>query len=306
MINVVTGYQFLANQSKIILPIPIVDYERVIRVINISAGVQIYNKESFAQSWHNEIEISNQNEIIFDYDNSGMLNTDKLYIEYDFFFDLIELLNEKADLLNPLFEGTLFLPTGTNINAPLRFIEGFLRTILQSGAMEYANKSLYFTIENERKKMQMCEHILLNDVTIGNVLTETNIYQFVLNANTLKQGKMILPKLFGRFSKNVSSQIIIRIKINNIQVSTVTSNTGAINSIPFELWIIGTIRQEGISGNLQAFLKMTIDNVTNDADATNAIPINTTIQNTITITAQWTAQNTANIFTLSQGYTEFI
>lgn len=255
MKNLITSYSFNANAKEITISIVdfIAEVERVCKIVNLTNNFVIYDvNNNFGGVFPLNDVTCNTNKIVFQSDNSGMQNTDKILIEYDFFFDL-----EKA-------------------------------------MKDYLDKNGYSKKNNQ----------IINDVVVGNTLTETTIYSFIVKANEFKVNENILPNLFGRFSKNNTSQIQIRIKLNNVTVSTITTNTNNETNIPFDINVISTLRIEGILGELQSFLRMVIDNVTNDADATNLIPFNTTIDNTIRITAQWTGLNEANTFTLSQAYTE--
>ena len=165
MKNLITNYSFNVVSKEITITTPnfVAEIERVVRIVNLTTNTPIYDVAYNMSAYQYAQQLTCvDNKIVCSYLPSGMQSTDKLLIEYDFFFDL-----EKA-------------------------------------MEEYLDKNGY-----SRKTNQ-----IISDVSIGNTLTETTIYQFQIKANEFKQKENILLNLFGRFSKPTTTQIIIRIKIN--------------------------------------------------------------------------------------------
>ena len=61
----------------------------------------------------------------------------------------------------------------------------------------------------------------------------------------------------------------------------------------------------GAAADVWSFAKIEQDNVLKSAASSSATSINTTTDNTITITVQWSSANAGNIISVEQGYTRF-
>lgn len=146
---------------------------------------------------------------------------------------------------------------------------------------------------------------LTGDVAVGNNNSEFIVHSVVIPAYLLKVGRVFHLYLYGRYSvANGSDTMTVKIKLDTTTLRTKVSTTGAVTDKPFSLHWVFTVRAEGETGTFIDHLELTENNVHLDIAATTATVVDTTAENTINVTIQWSAADAGNTWTLTQGWWE--
>jgi len=153
----------------------------------------------------------------------------------------------------------------------------------------------------------LAQDVVIAPVTVWNSTTETTIYTSTMAANYLTSGKMINIKLYGRFSTNGYSNIYtIRVKLGGITLLTVKSTSQIATNRPFDIDLRSTVRTIGTNGSIISYGKTQQDNLTPNIEISPLTTINTTLQNTITVTVEWGTAHASNKLILEGGATECV
>lgn len=205
-----------------------------------------------------------------------------------------------------VFNTHLLPGTAVAGRAPLYFSSGPLLPTPEAGAMEYLNHTVYFTTFLVRRSFNLNQDIVTADTTVTNTAVETTIYTIEMAANYLTVGKIIRPKLRGIYSLKNGHSFTLRLKYAGNTVIAITSNTSAVTNAVWMADLMTTIRTIGAGGTAISFAKAAYNNVDVSAGVTLPTAINTTIDNTMTVTVQWSNADPVDSFTLQQGYTEAV
>jgi hypothetical protein len=142
-------------------------------------------------------------------------------------------------------------------------------------------------------------------VTVSGTTAETIIYTGTMAANYLTAGKMINTKLFGRFSTNNNSIFYtIRIRLAGVTILTVLGLPQNVNSRPFDIDLRSIVRSIGTNGKILSYGKTQQDNLGPNIEIGDLTTIDTTINNSFTITVQWSSPSGS--LTLEGGATECV
>ena len=199
--------------------------------------------------------------------------------------------------------------TATALTAPLYLTAGPLLTNVEPGAMEYKGHTLYFTTYLIRRSVVLAQEILIDDVVVGNTNVETTIYSIPMAATYLTVGKHIEIDLQGKFTSVASGNglMTLRVKYAGATVATVVTQAGANTNSPFNIVVSTTCRAigSGTAGKLISWVEFAEGSTTvaNSRIAGALTNIDTTLDNTLTITAQWATTDTGNTMTVQQGRT---
>jgi len=178
-----------------------------------------------------------------------------------------------------------------------------------AGALEYVGSRLYITNVAHQRVIDRSDCVVLETVTVdGDVegTTETTIWTCAMEANSLVAGNVLRFTGIGIASNDNSGDILtVRIYVGANETPVVTLTNAARTFTDDDLHINGyaTQRTIGTSGSRAVHIDMSIgvDTSTLSAVAT----INTEIDMTITITAQWDTADADNILTFQQGWMTF-
>lgn len=153
-------------------------------------------------------------------------------------------------------------------------------------------------------------NVLITPVTVTTTITETTLFSFKFNKDEFHP-KMALRFTFsGVYSNtNGADTFSLKIKMTNTSAttySTITSTAGAVTNADFSgLWG-GTIYTVGSSGTIQPNLVGRINNVNKVAAAASTSTLDTTKDETFSLTCTWTANTAGNTLTIRQAWLEII
>lgn len=198
--------------------------------------------------------------------------------------------------------------TATAGTAPLKFTSWILNTTSESGAIEFSNSSspaFFMTHSSKRYKIVGSADTVTSSTTVANTTTETTVYSSTIAANEFGVGDVFLARILGLYSSATAAGVdtaIIRIKIGGTTVVSITTTVKLVTDTPLDIEFIGTIRTVWASGSIFAFIKGELDSIAQSVANTAATIINTTTNNTITITVEWGAAKAWNSLTIQQWY----
>lgn len=191
--------------------------------------------------------------------------------------------------------------------APLKLTDGPLMTAVEPGAIEYKGRTFYASTSLVRRSIMLAQDIVVTPVTVANTTTETTIYTVTMAANDLTAGKLINIKLYGRFSTaNASGVYTFRVNRAGSTILTIASTAYFKTNRPFDVDIRSTIRSIGASGTVITYAKTQQDNLVPNIEIGNLNTIDTTVENTYTVTVQWSSGDLNNTLTLEGGATECV
>lgn len=151
--------------------------------------------------------------------------------------------------------------------------------------------------------------IIISPVSVSNTTVESPLLSNVSIPPTIAQiaGATLDGFLTGLISnKNLTAgTLTIRLKLGNVVIATfvVTFVDGQPHTnVPYEMHSITVVRVPGVSGQSTCFLLFTCPALGNASDAPAAnFAIDTTISNTISITAQFSVADIRNKITAETG-----
>lgn len=149
--------------------------------------------------------------------------------------------------------------------------------------------------------------VLLADVTVAETTTETEVFSATTTAGQLTRGRVVKTRLMGRYSTaNATDFFTARLKIGGTTIISIAATAKNVTDAPFDLEFLFTVRSAGATGTVQAFAEAEIDNEGKAADATATTTLDTTVDEAITCTIEWSAATAGNTLTLDQAWTEFV
>ena len=207
--------------------------------------------------------------------------------------------------------GLQTLPAGSAaaLSAPLYFTAGPLMTTVEPGAMEYKGHTLYFTTYLVRRSVVLAQEVLVADVAVVSTAAETTIYTIPMAATYLTAGKHIECALHGVFTSiaGPNGVLTIRLKYAGSTILTFVTQQGVNTASPFALDTSTTCRAigSGTTGKLLSWAEFSegFTTIANSRLAGALTNIDTTVANTLTITAQWATSDGNNNLVVQQGHT---
>jgi hypothetical protein len=199
----------------------------------------------------------------------------------------------------------LHIKAGTTAagSAPLKFTSGSLTAAAEVGALEYANGRLYFTGIGDRMILNQSENIEVSTTTVTNTTVDTTIDSHVIKANEFTVGRQVEARHLGRYSKATGSDsFIVTLRMNGTAITSFTVPSGSATNQPLDSQCFFTCRSVGTSGTLQLYVKCQLDGIDNYYISPSPATINTTVDNTFSITIQWASASASNIVYIDQGW----
>lgn len=173
--------------------------------------------------------------------------------------------------------------------------------------MEFKGHTLYFTTFQVRRSVVLAQEVPIADVMVNNTATETVVYSVPMAANYLTAGKHIDVELMGIFSSIAGGTGVLTFKINyaGATIATLATAAAANTNSPFKLSINTTCRAigSGTTGKLISFIDFAEAATASVMVAGALTDVDTTVLNTLEITAQWASANVGNLLSLQQGHT---
>ena len=170
------------------------------------------------------------------------------------------------------------------------------------GVIEYSNGHLYFT-HGDRIAFVGSNGIKITTSTVANTVSETEIYNHILPADFLHSDMRVIFSSTGAFSTDSASETLtVKIKINGVVIHTLIITPSNGTDIAWRGVHEGTIRTDGESGSFIDFSEFSESGVSPIFTAESvAHQIDTTIDNTYSVTVQWGASKVGNSFSCTQG-----
>jgi len=173
-----------------------------------------------------------------------------------------------------------------------------------AGALEYYGNRLYITNVAHQRSIDRTDCVVLETVTVENDTTETLIWTCTMAANSLVAGNVLQFTGIGVASNDASGDILtIRVKVGGVTKATLTNSARTFTDDDLHISGYATQRTVGTTGSRAMHLDMSIGDDT--ATVSAVIEINTEIDMSITITAQWDTADTDNVLTFQQGWMAF-
>ena len=195
----------------------------------------------------------------------------------------------------------LLLKPGTTILAPLVFTSGSLLTVPQAGAMEFDGTGIYLTPTNHRRFISLASDSIITTQTATTVAS-TTLWTGVTNANELKAQRVYTLLGCGLINnQNASSTVTITINFGATAICALTTPGSKLTNQPWQFNSYITIRSIGdiSTGVVSSHGVMTVS-TTIVHSTTEAVPVDTTIANDITVKAAWSGANSDNWVKLTQ------
>lgn len=193
-----------------------------------------------------------------------------------------------------------------NISGKIFMTEQPLLVNITPGALEYFNHSLYFSNFVVRRTVAQSQDFIVTDINVFNNATETIIYSSHMGANYPVTPKTIKINLYGKYStQSAVPTFTFRVKHNetNSTIATYSSTGKQVTNTPWHSSFVMTFRSVGQNASGVWFSQIDQDQISDDSIGIFS-GINTTVQNNIIVTLQWSAANPGNNWSLTQGYTE--
>ena len=137
----------------------------------------------------------------------------------------------------------------------------------------------------------------------GDPGTEATLRNYTIPLNTLSRndsqneaaGNVLRITASGRYTTDAGTETFaLALKVGSTTYHTLTSTAATVTNAPWHLvWTI-IIASVGASGTAESFVSAKINNVNKDAASTTTQTIDTTANQTISITATWTSGSAAD------------
>jgi len=224
-------------------------------------------------------------------------------------FDALSPLTTKGDLLTHDTTNNIRVAVGTNGQV-------LIADSTQVGGVKWGTAS-----QISGQTIRFLSSNTGNSQTVANTAVETdftsNSTNYSLPANTVNTNSLVRFLVYGRFSTKSGAvgTLTIRLKIGALVVnSTGTDITPGSSQTDVGFQFTGQIqfRSIGIGGTLYSHLLCVFNGAGSSAattfvDSSNGTnSVNTTIANTIQMSAQWSTANTANSITIEQATFEIL
>jgi hypothetical protein len=200
----------------------------------------------------------------------------------------------------------LHLPPGTAGRPPVRFTSQVSPlTTPVAGTMEFIGNSLQFTQYARRRGIVMSRDVLTSTFQLVSSASESAaVITAQHGADYPEIGKSEEIVLRGVIQKDTGAPntLTTRVKYGGTTIQTIVSSNAAIPAgTPIEIRVTLTWRSLGTTGTLQVNSVVWIDGITNLPDNTTLVTVNTTIDQNITITEQFTNSSATNNLQIHQG-----
>ena len=249
--------------------------------------------------------------------NTTEVNWNRDQLNYDFRFQTVNKPymfyidsssnNVGFDVNAPSAKVHLGAGSATAKTAPLKFSPGTVLTTPEQGTMEYDGKLLYFTNFLSRRRVELSSDVVTSDTSASNTTVETTLFSVTINPNSRSVGDTMRINTMGIYSAvNDTSSVHLRLKLNSTTMLTSVSNRGRFTNVPWMSRYHATIRSIGAGGTIIAFGETDFYTHTNNSAPTTTTTIDTTVSNTISVTAQWDTALSGNTITRQQGVVEFL
>lgn len=189
-----------------------------------------------------------------------------------------------------------------DLSHPLVISDQTLLATPVAGAIEFDNDRMYITNVASQRPIDRSNDVIESTVTVTDTTSETTIFTGAFAANDLKDGNVLIVRVYGGLSTaNASDTVTIRMKIGSTTLATVTSTAGNVTDEPWYAKGVITIRSVGMSGTASSFLTVFISGGEDDT-VNESTAVDTTVAEDVTITAQWDNADAGNILDLFQGF----
>lgn len=157
---------------------------------------------------------------------------------------------------------------------------------------------------NNINSYDITNNVKLTTTTVTNNITETEVFNAFIPANTITEGKISKVLSYGVVSTaSAVDSVTIRFKVNGVTKQTFTMTPKVVTNADFHLDGIATQRTTGTTGSRASHQDICISDECNSNSGVGVF--NTAIDNNLTITVQWNNAKAGNSFSLYQGFMEF-
>lgn len=179
-----------------------------------------------------------------------------------------------------------------------------VNTAPTNGLLVEGNVTVLGKITSLGRVVDRTNNVLLNSVNVSNTVTETIIYNEPIYSNELDVGTILKIYMAGLVNTaSASDSVTIRFKLNNVTKQTFTMIPKLVSDAGFHIEGTSTTRSTGSTGLRATHQQICIDDDCNHIGGLGTY--DTTINQNLTITAQWNNAKTDNSLIILQGFMEF-
>jgi hypothetical protein len=175
-------------------------------------------------------------------------------------------------------------------------------TVLENGLTEFNGKKLSFTLSGKRKNFTLTGPARTSNISVTNTITETAVFLEEIPENSVNIGTVFNLKLFGHYSSNTTDNFTIRLKYGGTTILSLSSPTLAVTNVPISISATLTVRTLGSNGTLVSFLETSFNGTLQQNTTLSPVTIDTTVNNNLEITIEWSAADIDNSLTITQGF----
>lgn len=176
-----------------------------------------------------------------------------------------------------------------------------------TGLMEFDGEALHFAPLTDDRTLNLAGDVITSDTTVANTTTETTVYTESISPNELHVGQAITCRVLGRYSTaNATDTFTARLKIGGTTVASVVSTADNVTDGGFDLEFVITTRSTGATGSVIHHLTAVFNNEVKTNPAASTTAVDTTASTDITVTIEWSAADSGNTVTVTQGWCEYI
>jgi len=202
----------------------------------------------------------------------------------------------------------LHLPAGTATagTAPIKLTTGTALTTPEPGAIETDGNRLCWTNDGlDRLCVDFTspDSVVIADTTVAKTTVETTIVSDTQKANTLDTGKVVAFHNGGTFDKASSHNATIRVKIAGTTVGTITIPNGAVTGEAYDVTAEFVVRGTGAATQIRGSVEFASTTLVGTIVPISGT-IDTTADQTIEITWQWSAAAVGTTVTSDHGWVE--
>ena len=139
--------------------------------------------------------------------------------------------------------------------------------------------------------------------------TETSLASFKFFNHEFHVGMVIRITAIGTYTSDGTRTVQLKVGLGSAPVAewnSMTSTAASTTNAPWNMVWYGVIVAIGTAGTLEAQLTGAINNVPKDDANSAAVAFNTTLDNTISLTATWSANNGGNAISVRQFIVEVL
>ena len=146
------------------------------------------------------------------------------------------------------------------------------------------------------------QNVRATTTTVANTTTETEIFTYDIDANSLAERSIISLYMTGVYSNSAANEDFkIRYKLNGVTIHELTRAGGNVSAIGWRASWSASIRTLGAAATLSDYAEYLDNEGIQAIEALATHTFNSTATTTLSATIQWDTANVGNTFSITQG-----